>query len=53
MNSVIISADRVAAVQENRDRQVRRRIIRQQDHISYYLREVDIVDVNLIIQYTY
>ncbi len=49
MNSVTISADRAAAVQENRDRQVRKRTIRQQDYISCYSREVNIADADLIL----
>jgi len=49
MNSVTISADRAAAVQENKDRQVRRSMIRQQDHISYHSRKVDIIDADLIL----
>ena len=52
INSVIISADRAAAVQENRNRWAERSIIRQQDHISYHSREVNIVDVDLILQAT-
>ena len=50
MNSVIISADRAAAVWENRDRQAEKKTVRQQDHISCHSREVDIADVNLILQ---
>ena len=50
MNSVTISADRAAAVWENEDRWVRRKTVRQQDHISCHSREIDITDVNLILQ---
>ena len=50
MNSVTISADRAAAVWENEDKQVRRKMTRQQDHINCHSREVDIADVNLILQ---
>ena len=50
MNSAAISTDKAAAVWENENRQVRRKIIRQQDHINCYLREVSIADVNLILQ---
>ena len=49
-NSVIISADRAAAVWENEDRQVKRKMIRQQDHINCHSREVDITDADLILQ---
>ena len=49
MNSVTISADRAAAVWENRDRQVKRKTIRQQDHINCYSKKINIVDVNLIL----
>ena len=49
-DSVTISANRVAAVQENKDRQAERSMIRQQDHISCHSRKVDIADINLILQ---
>ena len=49
MNSVAISADRAAAVQENKDRWVKRSTVRQWDHISCHLREVDIADADLIL----
>ncbi len=52
MNSVIISADRAATVWENKDRQVKKRMIRQQDHINYHLKKVNIIDVDLILQTT-
>ena len=48
-DSVAISADRAAAVWENEDKWVRRSMIRQQDHISYHSREIDITDINLIL----
>ena len=49
INSVIISADRAAAVQENRDRQAERSMIRQWDHISCHSRKIDIADADLIL----
>ena len=50
MNSAAISADRAAAVWENRNRQIRKNTVRQHDLISCYSKEVDITDVNLILQ---
>ena len=50
MNSAAISADRAAAVWENKDRWAERKTVRQQDHINCHSRKVNIADVNLILQ---
>ena len=49
MNSVTISADKAAAVQENEDRWAESRIIKQWDHISCHSREVNIINADLIL----
>ena len=49
MNSAAVSADRAAAVWENEDRWVRRRLVRQWDFISCYSRKIDIDDADLIL----
>ena len=52
MNSVTISADRAAAVWENENKQVRKKTVKQWDHINCHSREINIADVNLILQIT-
>ena len=48
-DSAAISADKAAAVWENKDRQIRRNTVRQQDLISCYSREINIADTDLIL----
>ena len=49
INSAAISADKAAAVWENEDKQVRKKTVKQQDYISCYSREINIINVNLIL----
>ena len=49
-NSAAISVDRAAAVWENENKWIEKRIVRQQDHISCHSRKIDIADADLILQ---